>query len=925
MSVLPPVFVEFIGNAGGFKKAIGEVEAGVASVERSGAGPLAKFGKMATTVMNVAGVATAAFGVEAIKMAGNYQSGLTLLQTAGGESAKNMKLVSDGIMNLATKTGTSTQQLLEGAYIAEKAMYRGADMLNVLKAATEGAVGEHVDEATAVNALTSVMQSYGAKASQAVSIENELVKASGLSKTTFQEFSDSLSNVVPLASQLHVSFAQIAGAEATLTQHGTSAQESTQELNNLLRNLSGANGVAVNAMNQLGLSSVKVAQTLSDGPHGLQNALNMVVDAIQRHLGPSGLVVVNTFKQSASATQDLQSMLAKMPAPLEKISEQFLDGHLSMAAYRKDFRGMGGEGYALGSQFMTLVTKAKGFNDLVKAGNPQAQTFVQYLKQMLGGASGLNTALMLTGNSASYFTNATNQIAAAGKNAGKDIEVWGLTQKNFNVQLDQAKQAFEVLAIKIGQKLIPIAEKAAQWFTKHIGLVKDLAYAIGVLAAGSVVVWAGTIVTNLAKGGYAILKWALTPLRSLVTQTLETSRTMAAQSAAIAASQEEEASATETASARMIRAIEANKAAMAEQGLAAQGAAEKTVLADEEMAAANTGAAASGSRLAGMFKGIGAAGGGVFAGIIAGAMGEKYAFDQATQAGNNLHSSWVRWTNFASNFVIPGFGVLTDKLGLFGKNIDGAKVSADQLLTALVNNKGAADDISRSWLQAQLQAQGLDVVAAKNGMTLNQLTQTIMRGGSAVGDLENKWLRSKSIGYQQVNTLTNITLAYRKATAQVLDLSQRMKLIPTTIHSEITVGVSQALWNMQLLGNAYDNLVNHVSGQINISAGLNGRQGTAFAGGGWVNGPGSSTSDSVPAWLSNGEYVLSADMLSGRQRIDPGVLSALGGGGGSVTVVNYTTNVQGSVISERELLDVMQSQGYQYGARNVGTWRGFNR
>lgn len=899
MSVLPPVFVEFIGNAGGFKKAIGEVEAGVASVERSGAGPLAKFGKMATTVMNVAGVATAAFGVEAIKMAGNYQSGLTLLQTAGGESAKNMKLVSDGIMNLATKTGTSTQQLLEGAYIAEKAMYRGADMLNVLKAATEGAVGEHVDEATAVNALTSVMQSYGAKASQAVSIENELVKASGLSKTTFQEFSDSLSNVVPLASQLHVSFAQIAGAEATLTQHGTSAQESTQELNNLLRNLSGANGVAVNAMNQLGLSSVKVAQTLSDGPHGLQNALNMVVDAIQRHLGPSGLVVVNTFKQSASATQDLQSMLAKMPAPLEKISEQFLDGHLSMAAYRKDFRGMGSEGYALGSQFMTLVTKAKGFNDLVKAGNPQAQTFVQYLKQMLGGASGLNTALMLTGNSASYFTNATNQIAAAGKNAGKDIEVWGLTQKNFNVQLDQAKQAFEVLAIKIGQKLIPIAEKAAQWFTKHIGLVKDLAYAVGVLAAGSVVVWAGTIVTNLAKGGYAILKWALTPLRSLVTQTLETSRTMAAQSAAIAASQEEEASATETASARMVRAIEANKAAMAEQGLAAQGAAEKTVLADEEMAAANTGAAASAGRFGGAVAGLGSR-----------LLSTTFILGGIGMAGDYLGRKINNWV---------------EKNNSFAKSMDTLNSAASDLTTALVNNKDQAGQVATSWVQAQLQADGLTRKAAAAGITQDQLTRAVMGGAGAMRQLIAQWKASGKPSGDTLAALGLLEVQYQRTTGKVLDLSQRMKLIPTTIHSEITVGVSQALWNMQLLGNAYDNLVNHVSGQINISAGLNGRQGTAFAGGGWVNGPGSSTSDSVPAWLSNGEYVLSADMLSGRQRIDPGVLSALGGGGGSVTVVNYTTNVQGSVISERELLDVMQSQGYQYGARNVGTWRGFNR
>ena len=35
-----------------------------------------------------------------------------------------------------------------------------------------------------------------------------------------------------------------------------------------------------------------------------------------------------------------------------------------------------------------------------------------------------------------------------------------------------------------------------------------------------------------------------------------------------------------------------------------------------------------------------------------------------------------------------------------------------------------------------------------------------------------------------------------------------------------------------------------------------------FASGGYISGPGSGTSDSIPAWLSNGEYVMSADAVS---------------------------------------------------------------
>jgi hypothetical protein len=35
-----------------------------------------------------------------------------------------------------------------------------------------------------------------------------------------------------------------------------------------------------------------------------------------------------------------------------------------------------------------------------------------------------------------------------------------------------------------------------------------------------------------------------------------------------------------------------------------------------------------------------------------------------------------------------------------------------------------------------------------------------------------------------------------------------------------------------------------------------------FAGGGYISGPGTKTSDSIPAWLSNGEFVIKSDIVS---------------------------------------------------------------
>src|SRR5689334_15105964 len=93
----------------------------------------------ATTLV---GVAFVAYGVKA---AGDFQQSMNLLVTACGESQSNLKAVSDGVLSLARQTGTSTGMLAEGMYQVEKAGYRGANGLQVLKAAAQGAREEGAD------------------------------------------------------------------------------------------------------------------------------------------------------------------------------------------------------------------------------------------------------------------------------------------------------------------------------------------------------------------------------------------------------------------------------------------------------------------------------------------------------------------------------------------------------------------------------------------------------------------------------------------------------------------------------------------------------------------------------------------------------------------------------------------------------------
>ena len=482
-------------------KGVAEAEAGqekLAATSKKTSATMAKAGKAAA----VGGLIIAGGLALAAKEAADFQAKMTLLVTAGGESQAALGAVSKGIEQIAIQTGTSLTEAADGMYIVEKAGIRGAKGLNVLKAAAEGARAEGVDLQVMTQGLTSIMQSYADTMKDPIVATNELVVAAGMAKTTMQNFVNSLPNVLPLASAVGISFAQVGAAIATMTQHGTSAAEATQELNNTIRGLVAPNQVAIKAMQQLGINVVDLEKNV--GKRGLAGSIDLVVNAIGKHMGPAGTVVVDTFKKSQSAGEDLQIMLSKMPKDLQALSKGFLDGTVSAKEYRQGFRDMGAQGSAMGMQFMQLAMQANGFNDLLKAGSPAAATFTAYLKQIMGGATGMNTALQLSGASAGYFTEGIKRINAASKESGKDISTWAQTQKNANVQLGRLKASGQVLAVELGTHLLPTIVKIANALTAAIQWFADLSdtqqnIIVGTLAAAAAFLLLASSIIKLYK------------------------------------------------------------------------------------------------------------------------------------------------------------------------------------------------------------------------------------------------------------------------------------------------------------------------------------------------------------------------------------------------------------------------------------------
>jgi TP901 family phage tail tape measure protein len=503
-TLLPPVLVRLMGDMtqlrGTLREARAQVNSTAGGFKAAGATAFAGMAKMGRSV-SLIGVGVA---VASTKMAGDFQAQTMVLHTAAGETIKGLTTVRKGILDIAQGTGTDWHNLTDGMYQVEKAGYRGADGLKVLKAAAQGAREENASLGSVTNAMTSVMASYHLKATDSVRVMNGMKTAAGEGKMTMEEFAGSLSTVLPIASANKISFEQVAGALATLTQHGTSAREGTQELASTIRNLAAPNNVAIQEMQRLGLSSTDVQTHL--GKRGLTGTLDLLSQTVLSKMGPSGTVLLSAFNKTKQAAADADTMVKAMPKSIQGLATSYAKGSLSVGDWRKALKALPPEQANLLSQYATLQNKTKGFSAELKKGGPQAQTYTDAIKKMTGGAIGLNTTLQLTGENTEGFKDRVKKVGDSFHHASSEVEGWKETQALFNVRLAKAKQTIEVLAIEIGTKLIPVITSVVGWFGKH----KDAAVALAAVIAGvlalSVVAYAAKLAISAGKTVVAFAK-----------------------------------------------------------------------------------------------------------------------------------------------------------------------------------------------------------------------------------------------------------------------------------------------------------------------------------------------------------------------------------------------------------------------------------
>ena len=219
----------------------------------------------------------AAAGAASLKFASDFEESFLKINTLVGVSGDTLQSFRDGIANLSGPLGQSQAALSDALFVITSAGQRGSEALDTLEAASKASSIGLGNTADIARAAVAAVQAYGAanlSSADAVDKLTAIVRAGNLEAS---ELAPALGKVLPIASQLGVSFDEVGANIATFTRLGVSASESVTALKSLLSNLIKPSKDANDELEKLGLSAQDLRDSVAE--NGLAGTLQQLIVA----------------------------------------------------------------------------------------------------------------------------------------------------------------------------------------------------------------------------------------------------------------------------------------------------------------------------------------------------------------------------------------------------------------------------------------------------------------------------------------------------------------------------------------------------------------------------------------------------------------------------------------------------------------------
>ncbi|MET9123019.1 phage tail tape measure protein [Streptomyces sp. NPDC004528] len=246
------------------------------------------FGKVAKAAV-VAGTALAgglAAGIaKGTKDAIKFQSEMTRISTQAGGTAKDVKVLSDQVLQLGTSTQQGPQHLAESLYHLKSVGMDNVQAMKAMKEASDLAAVGHANLEETTNALAGAWRT-GIKGAtsfhEAVSTVNAIIGAGNMSMDQFNAAIGT--GILPSAKTFGLSMKQVGAALALMTDEGIDSASAATRLRMSFSLLGAPSGAAEKQLKKIHLTGLQLAEAMR-GPKGLIGAISL----LKEHLDKSGM------------------------------------------------------------------------------------------------------------------------------------------------------------------------------------------------------------------------------------------------------------------------------------------------------------------------------------------------------------------------------------------------------------------------------------------------------------------------------------------------------------------------------------------------------------------------------------------------------------------------------------------------------------
>lgn len=778
------------------------------------------------------------FGGFVLKVAGDFEAAMNQVQAVSGATGDELVALRELAKELGATTQFSASDAAEAMNFLAMAGMQVNDILSAMPKTLQLASAAQLDMASAADIVTNILSGYNKPVSELTHVTDVLVKAFTSANTDLRQLAEAMKYAGPVASAAGVQFEEAAAALGMMGNAGIQASMAGTSLRGAISRILSPTKNMRAAMEEAGLSFTDASGRLLP--------LFEIVRRLEPHANDAGLFM-ELFGQRAGPA--MAALVSQGHKALQRLTANLEDsGGTAERVAKVQMEGFNGAIKELQSAFEGLQI-AIADSGLLKWATDFVKAMAKWVQQM--SAARPETLRMMTIIAALAATIGPLVIGL-----GLLVQSIGWIIKSFAAFVGAGKIALAVIAGLAGWPAIIAAALGA---------------AIGLIIA----FWDDVVV-------YAERAWDVVS-RLFSDFPIETFTALGAAAVGIIASL---ASGAKLALAPLMALVGWPALVAAAIGIAAGLIYEFW---DEIVAYA---AQAWGS-FKDLFPDIAGVLGTIWSGIAAAA---DAAWDRI-KATASATWDFIRWLFTASpgdlwqgilsaadavweglkvgasgawEAIKAGFNAIPGAIGWIWDRLAGAAATTWEFLAEQF--AGAFDGIvaaaSRAWeglsgIWGNIKAgatEALDVIRGQadalwSGVA-SSFDEVADQVGAMLADLASR-VRDKwaELVADSSSLAAEVVTPWRQAEHQIVGIWQR---IVRAIDAQL-----------RTLERSISSMINRLIAQINrlldaaararaAAGGGGGGNGPAFAGGGHVRGPGTGTSDSIPAWLSNGEFVIRA-------------------------------------------------------------------